>query len=243
MIFDIGANLTDPQFDKDLDNVLDNAKQHGITDIMITSGTLEDVASSVELIEANSDCSIGLSTTIGIHPTRANTVHEDADFESKFQATFLKHRRHVAAFGEMGLDYDRVQFSAPDEQRVVFRRQLQLIDGLQANLPLFLHLRSAFDDFVDIVRQYPQLMRGVVHSFDGSLEQARRLLDDFPHLAIGLNGCSLKGQGHVLAEMLPVERLMVESDAPYCRLPKEFLQQFPPTDAFMHAKVCPYLDP
>lgn len=131
-------------------------------------------------------------------------------------------KNKVAAVGECGLDYDRLHFSSADTQKAAFEAQLRLAARVQ--LPLFLHSRAAHKDFVSAIRPHLPLLEtavggpvGVVHSFDGSVEEMDELLG--LGLYIGLNGCSLKTEENLqVARAVPLDRLMLETDAPWCEL-------------------------
>jgi TatD DNase family protein len=136
----------------------------------------------------------------------------------------------VVAIGEIGLDYDRLQFSSKDIQLEFLQRQLDvfLSDGGQASsssaihrLPLFLHNRSVGRDLLDVIRQRNETrmepLRGVVHSFDDTLELAHAFID--LGLYIGLNGCSLKTTENLdVVRALPLTSILLETDCPYCEI-------------------------
>jgi TatD DNase family protein len=126
----------------------------------------------------------------------------------------------VVAIGEMGLDYERLQFCAADTQRRYLELQLrEVATGL--GLPLFLHLRGAgaCADLCALLREYPEAWSAgaVVHSFDGSEAELRELLALGAHLRVGLNGCSVRSAENLaVSALVPPDRLLLESDAPWC---------------------------
>lgn len=128
-----------------------------------------------------------------------------------------EHKDKVVAIGEIGLDYDRLHFCEPDVQKKYFEKQLELADKFE--LPLFLHCRSAHEDFIKIIEDNKDKIRrgGVVHTFDGTLEHAKKLIDLGFH--IGLNGCSLKTEANLeVVKGLPNDKIMLETDAPWCEI-------------------------
>lgn len=154
-----------------------------------------------------------LFCTVGTHPTRAGEflVSPD-DYFSRLTQQIEDHKDRVIAVGEIGLDYDRVHFCEPDIQKKYFEKQLELAEKF--DLPLFLHCRAAHDDFLEILeRNKEKITRGgVVHAFDGTLEQAKKFIALGFH--IGLNGCSLKTEGNLeVVKELPNDRIMIETDA------------------------------
>ena len=139
----------------------------------------------------------------------------------------------LVALGETGLDYARLQFADAEAQRLAFGAQLDLAAELGGRLPLFLHLRDAGDDFISLLSEprfnktdtsssssVPVALRGVVHSFDGGVDLMRRLLAlENRDLFIGFNGCSLRDEtGLEAARQVPIDRLLLETDAPWCDL-------------------------
>lgn len=154
--------------------------------------------------------------TVGCHPTRCNEFESDPDkYHLQLCNAIEKHRNKVVAIGEIGLDYDRLQFCNADVQKKYFERQLSLVEKYK--LPLFLHCRNSFDDFYDIVQSnlYKITNGGVVHSFDGTIEEAMKLIEI--GFYIGLNGCSLKTEDQLkVVAQIPNERILIETDCPWC---------------------------
>lgn len=197
----------------DFKDMLQRAKDVGVKKIMVTAGCLRDAKEAVELVKEHD----GLYTTIGCHPTRCGEFEKSGD-PDKYMADLLsiatQYKDKIVAYGECGLDYDRLQFCTKDIQLKYFERQFELVE--QLGLPMFLHSRAARGDFIDIIKRHREKIKGgVAHSFTGSKEEASELLDQ--GLYIGINGCSLKTQENIDAMCsIPSERLMIETDAPWC---------------------------
>ncbi|KAK1778429.1 hypothetical protein QBC45DRAFT_413927 [Copromyces sp. CBS 386.78] len=129
----------------------------------------------------------------------------------------------LMAFGEFGLDYDRLHYCSRTIQLHSFRSQLSLAASLTPQLPLFLHSRAAHRDFVDCLKEAfgPNLERlekgGVVHSFTGTLEEMKELMD--LGLFIGVNGCSFKTEENcAVVKEIRLDRIMLETDGPWCEV-------------------------
>lgn len=130
---------------------------------------------------------------------------------------------HLIAFGEFGLDYDRLHYCNKTVQLHSFAEQLKLAVALEPQLPLFLHSRAAHEDFARLMKDAfgPKLEKlqrgGVVHSFTGDVEEMRELLD--LGLYIGINGCSFKTEENcAVVKQLPLDRIMLETDGPWCEV-------------------------
>lgn len=220
---DIGANLTDSMFqgiygntkkhDADLDIVLKRSWNHGLEKIIITVGTLNEADAAIEL--ANTDDR--LFTTIGCHPTRCNEFLANPDeYFEKLKTKIKENSTKVIAVGECGLDYDRLHFCEKEIQKQFFEKQLSLAEYFR--LPLFLHCRNSFEDFIEIVERNKQKVQpngGVVHSFDGTLDEALRIIEY--GFYIGLNGCSLKTEQNLRTiKEIPNDKILIETDSPWC---------------------------
>lgn len=225
-IVDIGANLLDDMFKgiysngrrchpPDLPQVLQRARDSRIGSIIITASSVQDVPCCMDLMDAHKDSSLCLYTTCGVHPTQASeTLKHSPDYYE--QLLRWSHSPRVVAIGECGLDYARENFSSSVDQQTVFSRHFGL--AAATGKPMFLHLRDAFSDFYRIVSDHRMdFGTAVVHSFTGTVEQARMLLD--LDLYIGINGCSVRTtDGIEVVRQVPLERILVESDAPWCEL-------------------------
>lgn len=229
---DIGANLTDPQFhgiyhgrrkhEEDLDEVLKRAQSHGVCHILVTGASLSESHTARELVKKYPGI---LSSTAGIHPCSSSEVPDGNETESQYWSDLHnliekgKRDKTIRAFGEFGLDYDRLHYAPKDKQRAVFARQLEL--AARSDLPLFLHSRACADDFYEMLAPYLREGRitrgGVVHSFTGTLPEAEKLLT--LGLYIGINGCSLKTKENLeVVAQIPLEKIMLETDGPWCQI-------------------------
>jgi len=229
---DVGINLTDDVFrgkyhgkqvhEDDTEHVLQRAVEAGCIKFMVTGSDLQESRKAVQLAEKYP----GLCyATVGVHPCSARSFDthpgggEKLLEELEELATEAVRKGRASAFGEIGLDYDRLSLSPKDQQRESFSRQLDLAVKLQ--LPLFLHSRAAHEDFVRLLeprlRHLPNQHRGLVHSFTGTVAEMHSLLS--LGLDIGINGCSLKtGENIAVVRALPLERLQIETDGPWCEM-------------------------
>jgi TatD family hydrolase len=124
----------------------------------------------------------------------------------------------IVGIGECGLDFYRKSNRA--EQIAVFKTHLEL--AKHSNLPYFFHCRSAFGDFISCLDAAPSnTIRGVVHSFDGTLRQAQDLI--CRGFYIGINGCSMRTEENVaVVRSIPLGRILLETDSPYCLIRKSY---------------------
>lgn len=134
--------------------------------------------------------------------------------ELKALAIESKQAGNAVAFGEIGLDYDRLFLSPKEPQLKYFEAQLDLAVDIQ--LPLFLHSRAAGEDFERLIT--PRLARlpkkGLVHSFTGTLQEMNQLVS--LGLDIGVNGCSMKTEENLeVVKAIPLQHLQIETDGPW----------------------------
>ncbi len=207
-MIDIGVNLTNARFDKDRNEVIERAKLANIQGMLVT-GT--NVAESLIAEKLCHQYPYYLKCTAGVHPHDAD--HVSQDFIEIL--TQLAASEHVKAIGECGLDFNR-NFSTPENQQRVFKQQIELASKL--NMPLFLHQRDAFDTWLEILKPHIDNIPALVsHCFTGDLQQLKTCLD--LGMYIGITGwvCDeRRGQAlHEIVKHIPLERLMIETDAPY----------------------------
>ncbi|KAI6227741.1 Hydrolase, TatD family [Aphelenchoides fujianensis] len=214
-LVDIGANLAHPNFRKDFDQVVERAKQAGLTKIMITGTCLKSTKEARDLCAKYPGF---FYFTSGVHPHDAKTWTEDV------RKAIVELAAHPAcvAIGECGLDFNR-NFSPQDQQRAAFEEQVKIACELKKSL--FIHERDAHDDLLEILERHSdRLPPAVVHCFTGSAAQAKTYLDKGFYL--GLTGFLWKDRSEdgvrfaLKNGMIPLDRLLLETDAPfmYCKV-------------------------
>lgn len=216
-LVDIGVNLTHDSFDPDRPQVIERAQAAGVTHLLVTGSTLESTRSAIALARERPAL---IRATAGVHP------HHAAELQVT-QLPLLRELMHspeVCAAGECGLDYYR-NFAPHAAQQQAFRWQLQL--AVEIGKPAFLHQRDAHGEFLAILRDYrSQLSGAVAHCFTGGpgeLEECLAL-----NLYIGITGwvCDER-RGAALRDAvtrIPLDRLLLETDAPYL-LPRDLQPQ------------------
>lgn len=210
IIVDIGANLTNKKFSRDLDQVIQRAREAGVTKIMVTGTSIHSTKEALRLTRLYPGT---LYSTAGIHPHDAKSWDEDTCNEIKEAAR----SQECVAIGECGLDFNR-NFSPPDTQIEVFEKQVLLACDL--GKPLFLHERDAHKEMIEILLKYSErLPPCVIHCFTGTREQAQKYLKLGCY--IGLTGYLWKdksenGVRKILEDgIIPLDKLLVETDAPF----------------------------
>lgn len=205
MIWDTHAHLDDEQFDMDRDEVIQRARDVGITNIVNIGHTEENSRNAVEIASEYPF----IYATVGIHPHDAKDCTEST-WELMER---LAQNPKVVAIGEIGLDYYR-DLSPRDIQRKVFIRQLELANQLR--LPIVIHNRDAHGDILQIVKKHPPEEGGVFHSYSGSWEMARELLAMGFYLSFS-GPLTYKNARHSVevAAKVPKDRFVVETDCPY----------------------------
>ncbi|MFT3696428.1 MAG: TatD family hydrolase [Kofleriaceae bacterium] len=216
-LVDIGINLTHRSFDRDRDAVIARGVAAGVGTLVITGTSVGDSQRAAELARDRA------YATAGVHPHHA----KECDAHTIETLRSIAAQDRVVAIGECGLDFNR-NFSPPEDQEKWLRAQLELAVELQ--LPVFLHERDAADRMIEILTAYrPRLVGGVVHCFTGTRATALRYLGLDLH--IGITGwiCDERRGADLnhAAPVIPLDRLMVETDGPFL-LPRAFMPSAKP---------------
>jgi TatD DNase family protein len=197
-----------PAFDADREAVIERAREAGVGRLMNPGVDLPSSRRAVALAEAYSE----IYAAVGFHP------HDSAKLglaEFSELRELAKHPK-VKAIGEIGLDYYR-NLSPPDAQKRAFREQLELAADL--DLPVIVHCRDAHHEVLAILREWARAFpkaRGVLHSYSGDRAQIKNAVD--VGFWIGLTGPITYPKAEemrAVAREAPLERIVIETDAPY----------------------------
>ena len=206
-IFDSHCHLDDKAYRKDITRVIERAHQNDVIRMMTVGVNKKTAILAESLAEANAD----VYASVGFHPHDAKECNSAAlDFMMK-----LAESPKVMAWGEIGLDYNRM-YSPRKDQEKWFIRQLEIAAGL--GLPMIFHERDTEGRFLEILKtNFKNENAGVVHCFSGTTQELEQYLS--MGLYIGITGIlTLRGRGANLREMvpqIPANRMVVETDAPW----------------------------
>lgn len=203
--YDIGLNLFCRQFPNP-EKIIDEAEKAGVCCILTGTDMKENIR--INRFTKNHNA----YGTAGIHPHNADSAKKE-DFEEIEKITVENDK--IVAIGECGLDFDRM-FSTKENQIRCLEKHIVLAEKL--NKPLFLHERSAAEDFIRRFKNHADICRkSVVHCFTGNKDTLKKYLD--MGFNIGITGwiCDDR-RGRELREavrLIPLDRVMIETDAPY----------------------------
>lgn len=233
MLVDTHAHLDFPEFAGDIEAVLHRAKEAGVSRIITIGTTIQSSRKAIEFAEQHPE----IYAVVGIHPSSVSKERED--FLPELQE--LADHPKVVAIGETGLDYhhlpstfrkqeisestfgaastETIESDLHDDaviasQTVAFEQHLELAATKSKNVVI--HQRDAWADTIKILRTCSSHVRGVLHCFNGSLEQAHEAVElghyiSFTGIVTFKNAADLR----YTAAWIPIDRMMVETDAPY----------------------------
>lgn len=216
-MIDAHCHLNFKAFEKDVDEAIKSAFKAGVKAIINVGAHIDSSQKAIELANTYEN----LYATVGIHPHHANELEKN--WEEKFEQ--LAKDTKVIAIGECGLDYFSYESNGvvdPKIQKNLFIKQIEIAHKLK--IPLMIHNRHAGKDIADILSNYKSLFSnppGMFHCFSGDLELLKKALN--LGFYIGFDGnITYKGKAtgetidlRDLAKACPIDKLIVETDAPY----------------------------
>lgn len=191
------------EYYEDISEIVNNAKKSKIDKIIISGCSKKDIKEAINLIN---DYDI-FYATIGYHPEEVDNITED---DIKFLEKMLIANKRVIGIGEIGLDY-HYDKDSKNEQIILFEKQLALAERL--GCPVVIHSRDATLDTYNILKKYK--VKGIIHSFSGSLETAKSYINLGFFLGIGgvitFKNCNLKE----VIKNIDLKHIVLETDSPY----------------------------
>lgn len=205
-IYDSHTHLNDDAFFTEVPAYMARAKHYGVNQMNIVGSNTKLNERAIQLAHEYDN----LHAIVGWHP-------EDAkDFDNAMEKQLIEQLAdpEVVALGEIGLDYHWDE-TPQDVQRQVFARQVEIAKDL--HLPISVHDRDAFQDTYDILKQANvQEIGGVMHSFNGDAEWLKKFLDLGMHISFsGVASFKNATEVHESVIATPIDRMLVETDAPY----------------------------
>lgn len=203
-IFDSHTHINSHEFDEDIPDVIERARAMNVDGMLVLGYDRESADKMVELIN-NYDNIYG---AIGIHPEDAAKYVE---LEEQLRVYLIEPK--VKAVGEIGLDYHCDVDH--DLQKEVFRKQIELAHEFQ--LPISVHNRDAFEDTYEILKETNGAQYGgIMHSFNGDVQWAQQFIELGMDLSFsGVVTYDNAPEVQEAAKYVPLEHLLVETDAPY----------------------------
>jgi len=205
-LIDSHTHIDNIRFDRDREAVIQAAISGGVAR-MVDPGC--DLASSRVALALAKAYPGTIFAGVGVHPHDATTYTDEVERALRE----MVQEPEVVAIGEFGLDYFRMH-SPRDVQRTVFCAHLQL--AREYNLPCIIHVRDSHEDVMELLQAHGRDLRGVIHCFSGNITQAEECLA-FDGFLLSFAG-PLTKEGNALpdvARMVPLERVLVETDSPY----------------------------
>ena len=215
---DTHCHLDGEEFDADRDEVVSRAREAGCRAIFLPAIDLKTCHS---VLSTCAQYPAFCYPMLGLHPeeVRPDWCDQLSAIRQCIDHTLTTHPSPLTApllaIGEVGLDF---YWSREYEQQqlLAFERQVQW--SVETRLPLMIHCRKAQNELVNILKRYAHdLPGGVFHCFTGNEQEARQLLD-FPQFVLGIGGVLTFKKSHlpeVLPACVPLERIVLETDAPY----------------------------
>ncbi|CAD2074653.1 TatD family hydrolase [Jeotgalicoccus meleagridis] len=206
MLIDTHVHLNAEQYVDDLDEVIERARENGIEKMVVIGCDRPTIERTMELIDEHED----IYGVIGWHPVDAiDCTDEDLEWIEQLS----KHEK-IVGIGEMGLDYHWDK-SPKDVQKDLFKKQIEL--AKRVNLPIIIHNREATEDCVAILKEmHAEKIGGIMHAFSGDESVADEIIDMNFYVSLGGPVTFKNAQlPKDIAVHVPIDRLLVETDAPY----------------------------
>lgn len=206
MLIDTHVHVNAKQFKDDREEVIQRAAAAGVTKMIVVGFDEETIRLAMEIVEEHAH----IYAAVGWHPVDA------IDWKDEYISWLKELADHpkVVALGEMGLDY-HWDTSPKDVQQEVFRKQIRL--AKEIDMPIIIHNREATADVIRILQEEnAKEVGGIMHCYSGTVAEVQDCLDMNFYISLG-GPVTFKNAKEVkeVAKMVPLDRLLIETDAPY----------------------------
>lgn len=212
ILIDTHTHIYDHQFSLDRNETVQRALEAGVKMMLLPNVDASTIAPMLELHEKFPDCT---RVMMGLQPEEVKEDYKAvlSQMEKELGDVSPVSRVHYVGVGEVGLDF---YWDSTFEKQQLDAFEIQLDWAKQLGLPLSIHCRNAFEKMVKIIeKKQDGGLRGVMHCFTGTEEEAKVYLSLGFHLGLGgvttYKNCSVKD----FLPMLPLDRIVLETDAPY----------------------------
>lgn len=207
LLVDTHTHIFEPEFDGDFGDVIASAQELGLVHLLLPNIDVESIPRLQRLLSLYPRY---LSGAMGLHPTSVkDDFHVQLDIiRREFD------RQPYAAVGEIGLDF---YWDKTYEKEQIEAFLLQIEWSIDLNLPIIIHVRDAWSGVFACLDRFPtDKLRGVFHSFTGSADELQKVLS-YPNFYVGINGVVTFKNNSLrnLLPQIPLDRLLLETDAPY----------------------------
>ena len=213
-IIDTHCHLDGEEYNNDRAEVIARAVEAGVTQMFVPA---IDLPSSRHIIELCQEYPGTLYPIVGLHPEEVRADWRDVlqEIRQLLTTSGKGGGGRLIAIGEVGLDF---YWSREFEQEQMLAFEEQVRWSIETRLPLMIHCRKAQNEMVAILKRYQDdLPGGVFHCFTGNEIEAQQLLE-FPRFVLGIGGVSTFKKSHlpeVLPAVVPLDRIVLETDSPY----------------------------
>ena len=205
MIIDSHCHLDYEPLINNIDQVLLNAKNNDITNLLTIGTSLESSKKVLDIVNKYSN----VYGAIGIHPNSASSNLDKLDEILSLK----KKNKKIIAFGETGLDYF-YKHSEKKDQIIAFEKHIEF--SIAESVPVIIHTREADDDTISIIKKYSKKTKFLIHCFTGTLNFAKNLID--LNCLISFSGIITFKKSNDLRDVVkyvPLEKMLIETDSPY----------------------------
>ena len=204
-MIDTHAHLDTEVYDNDRDEVFAKALESGVSNIIIPATEPNGFHNIIQLANSRKN----LYYALGVHPHTANEYNEEVEQEIK---TIAETDDKLKAIGEIGLDYF-YDFTPRDLQMKVFAKQLALAEAL--DLPVIIHNRESDKDLIAILEKFNNRIQFVLHCFSSNINTANHAMELGAYFSFTGNITFKKFDLSEVIELIPNDRIMLETDSPY----------------------------